>query len=45
LAEDISKFVRGVDGEDGVRAFAEGETSPPLMPRFLVSVARTMVPF
>jgi hypothetical protein len=37
--------VRGVDGEDGVRAFAEGETSPPLMPRFLVSVARTMVPF
>jgi prenylcysteine alpha-carboxyl methylesterase len=43
LTEDIARFVRGGDGEDG--AFAEGEASPPLLPRALVAVARTMVPF
>ena len=43
LTEDLARFVRGGDGEDG--AFAEGEASPPLLPRALVAVARTMVPF
>ena len=38
MTEDIARFVRGGDGEDG--AFAEGEASPPLLPRALVAVAR-----
>lgn len=45
LAEDIARFVRGGDGSETATVHEAGEASPPLLPRALVAVARTMVPF
>ena len=45
LAEDIARFVRGSDGFEAATDREEGEASPPLLPRALVALARTMVPF